>query len=189
MNLKEILRYLGYGQNAPDEETVELIKECYAELMTVAVCKHTATKVKVEHKGDGELLLGDYRINSKKLEINLENCKEAFIFAATLGSGTDMLMNKYVKLNIAKAAVVQACGAAMIEDYIDICEKELLAGLLKEQGLRPRFSPGFGDFTLEYQMVFMEMLKLNKTLGIHLTDGGIMIPEKSVTAIIGITEG
>ena len=188
MNLKEILRYLGYGQNTPNEETLKLIKECYDELIAAAVCKHTVVKVKVELKGNGEILLGDYLINSKKLEINLASCKEAFVFAATLGSGTDMLMNRYVKLNITKAAVVQACGAAMIEDYIDDCEKKLLAGLKKGQGLRPRFSPGFGDFTLEYQHIFMDMLKLNKTLGIHLTDGGVMIPEKSVTAIIGITE-
>ena len=76
----------------------------------------------------------------------------------------------------------------MIEDYIDECEKELSGKLQEGQSLRPRFSPGFSDFTLEYQKLFMDVLRLDKTIGIHLTDGGIMLPEKSVTAIIGIIE-
>lgn len=188
INLKEVLRYLGYGNSEPDEVTLALINECYDELCKVSVPKYAVKKIRVIHKDDGGLLLGEYEINSKKLAINLSGCEEAFVFAATLGSGTDMLMNKYVKLDIAKAAILQACGAAMIEDYIDACEIELASGLSKGQALRPRFSPGFGDFTLEYQEFFMEVLKLNKTVGIHLSDGGIMIPEKSVTAIIGIKE-
>ena len=187
MNLKEILRYLGYGQNEPDEATLALINECYEELLGTASPKYIAQRVNISHK-DGKICFLNYSIPSTKLAINLAGCKEAYIFGATLGNTTDMLMNKYVKLNISKAAVLQACGAAMIEDYIDECEKELSGKLQEGQSLRPRFSPGFSDFTLEYQKLFMDVLRLDKTIGIHLTDGGIMLPEKSVTAIIGIIE-
>ena len=54
--------------------------------------------------------------------------------------------------------------------------------------VRPRFSPGYGDFSLEVQSAFLEMTDATKLIGITLTDGGIMVPEKSVTAVIGLTK-
>ena len=188
MNLKEILRYLGYGQREPDDTMVALIKECYTELEKVADPKLISKRISIEVNGDGNILLGQIKIFSKDLTKNLAGCQEAVVFGVTLGSGTDMLMNRMVKLNIAKASVLQASGAAMIEDYIN----EFQAGLserLSDEGckLRPRFSPGFGDFYLEFQKEIFQIINPGKNIGVFLTEGGVMIPEKSVTAIIGIT--
>ena len=187
MNLKEILRYLGYGQNEPENRMVELIKECYEELAKVAEPKYVAKRVDVSVLEDGTIHLGDVSIRSKDLAKNLEGCHEAVVFATTLGIGTDMLMNRFVKLDIVKASILQACGAAMIEDYIDEYQKGL-SDELSEAGFshRPRFSPGFGDFYLEYQKEIFQILNPEKNIGVHLTEGGVMVPEKSVTAIIGI---
>ena len=49
-----------------------------------------------------------------------------------------------------------------------------------------RFSPGYGDFDLKYQKDILEYLDANKKIGISLTDSLMMIPTKSITAIIGI---
>ncbi len=188
MNLREILRYLGYGQNKPDDTILALIEECYSELSKAAKPKLVQKRISIEVIGDGNICLGETKIYSRDLTKNLMGCSEAVIFAVTLGSGTDMLMNRLVKLDIAKASILQACGAAMIEDYID----EYQAGLeaeLRAEGLkiRPRFSPGFGDFYLEFQKEIFQIINPEKTIGVFLTEGGVMIPEKSVTAIIGIT--
>lgn len=187
MNLKEILRYLGYGQNKPDDKMVALIEECYTELVKAAKPRLVQKRIPIEVIGDGNILLGEIKIFSKDLTKNLMGCREAVIFAVTLGSGTDMLMNRLVKLDIAKASILQACGAAMIEDYIDEFQAELSEGLA-EEGLkiRPRFSPGFGDFYLEFQKEIFQIINPEKAIGVFLTEGGVMIPEKSVTAIIGI---
>ena len=187
MNLKEILRYLGYGQEEPDDAMVALIEECYGELQLVADPKLTSRRIPVKVNGDGNILLEGIKIFSRDLTKNLIGCSEVVVFAVTLGSGTDMLMNRMVKLDIAKASILQACGAAMLEDYID----EFQAGLaqkLVDEGLRirPRFSPGFGDFYLEYQKEIFQIINPEKNIGVFLTDGKVMIPEKSVTAIIGI---
>lgn len=187
MNIKEILRYLGYGHNKPDDATLRMIEECYIELSNVAQPKYVAKRVSLTVSKGGDIELGDVTIHSRDLAKNLLGCNEAIVFAATLGIGTDMLMNRYVKLDISRASVLQACGAAMIEEYID----EYMMGLAKElsledSGHRPRFSPGFGDFYLEYQKDIFRILNPEKNIGVHLTDGGVMVPEKSVTAIIGI---
>lgn len=63
-------------------------------------------------------------------------------------------------------------------------EKEYL-----EKGLylRPRFSPGYGDFPLSAQKEILDGLEAGKRIGITLTEGYLMMPSKSVTAVIGVS--
>ena len=51
---------------------------------------------------------------------------------------------------------------------------------------KPRFSPGYGDFSLEHQRDFMRILDLENSLGLTLTGSLLLVPEKSVTAVIGL---
>ena len=48
-----------------------------------------------------------------------------------------------------------------------------------------RFSPGYGDFPLEAQQVFVIHIK-SKIPWINLTGNGLIIPEKTVTALKGV---
>ena len=50
---------------------------------------------------------------------------------------------------------------------------------------RPRFSPGYGDFPLDNQRDIFQALQVEKRVGIALTESLLMIPSKSVTAVIG----
>ena len=52
--------------------------------------------------------------------------------------------------------------------------------------LCPRYSPGYGDFALENQKGIFNLLSPSKYTGLTLKDNMIMVPEKSVTAVIGI---
>ena len=163
MNIKEILRYLGYGHNKPDDATLRMIEECYIELSNVAQPKYVAKRVSLTVSKGGDIELGDVTIHSKDLAKNLLGCNKAIVFAATLGIGTDMLMNRYVKLDISRASVLQACGAAMIEEYID----EYMMGLAKELSLaisggtdfhaktKPHISigTGYGDLKIPYSVL------------------------------------
>ena len=83
---------------------------------------------------------------------------------------------------------MQAAAAAMVEAYCN----ELNAGWKKEYlenglYLRPRFSPGYGDFPLSAQKQILDGLEAGKRIGITLTEGYLMMPSKSVTAVIGVS--
>ena len=83
--------------------------------------------------------------------------------------------------------MMQAAGAMYIERYCDLLQEELRAQEDRENNLlRPRFSPGFGDVSLEVQKIFFELLQCQKNLALTLNDSLIMSPEKSVTAFIGV---
>ncbi|MBQ8816925.1 MAG: Vitamin B12 dependent methionine synthase activation subunit [Lachnospiraceae bacterium] len=184
---KEIIRYLGYKGEQPGQDILDLIEVCVAEVEAAAVPKHVCRRFPVRVTGETVAAAG-LTFYSKRLATNLKDCAEVVFFAATLGVGVDRLLQKYLKLQVSKAVVVQAVAAAAMEGYCNQCQKELEASCA-EEGLfvRPRYSPGYGDLELAVQGEFLQVLQAHKTVGIVLTEGDIMLPEKSVTAIMGLS--
>ena len=133
---------------------------------------------------DNEVDLGFCRIKSKDLAKNLGGCKAAFIFAATTGTGIDRLIMKYQKTEPSKAVVIDALSSAAVEGLCNLLNDELNHG----RKTAPRYSPGYGDVSLEYQKEILNFLDAQRKIGITLSDRLFMAPVKSVTAIIGILE-
>ncbi len=93
-----------------------------------------------------------FQTRSKNLARNLRDCQSILVFAATLGTGADHLIQKYNRLQMSKAVVMQAAATAIIEEYCDEVCRELRQKFEGEgRYLRPRFSPGYGDFPLSCQ--------------------------------------
>ena len=53
--------------------------------------------------------------------------------------------------------------------------------------MKPRFSPGYGDLSLEMQRDIFRVLDCPRKIGLTLNESLLMSPSKSVTAIIGIS--
>ena len=52
--------------------------------------------------------------------------------------------------------------------------------------LTDRFSPGYGDLPLTVQKDLCGVLDTRRTLGLTVNESMLLIPEKSVTAVMGI---
>lgn len=188
ISVKETLRYLGYGSKMADDTVMDMIDECIEDVHKYANTKSVSRRFNLVIHEDGSVEAAGIRVQSKSLFKNLKDCEEVIFFAATLGTDIDKMLNRYLKLNIAKAAVFQAVAASAIESYCDECQRHIEEQMNKE-GLyvRPRFSPGYGDLPLSIQGQFLGVLNASKTTGIVLSEGDIMIPEKSVSAIMGLS--
>ena len=183
---QETVRYLGYGRNAVDERTHELIEKGFEDLEKAAKFRFVSRIFELERIDDENVRIGTLSVKSKSLARNLNQCEKIVLFGATLGTGTDRLIARTSLTDMAQAVVLQACAAAMLEERCD--EKQLEIGTeLEEQGLylRPRFSPGYGEFDIGYQKPLMQMLDCAKTIGLTMTESFMMTPTKSVTAVIG----
>lgn len=179
LNRSEILRYMRMGRATPDAELSKRIDKVEAELLKVARPKEVHKLIKVK----------DLPFESADLKRVLGGAEECYLFAATLGHEVDLLIRRYSITSPADLLILQASAATMIEAYIDKCELELKKGVGVGVGCRElctRFSPGYGDLPLSVQPIFLEMVDAGKQLGISLTDAYLMIPSKSVTAIIGV---
>lgn len=184
--IKEAIRYLGYGKHAVDENTRALISESFADLQQTAERKSIYRIFDIRHTE--KICIGTMEVESKNLAKNLKGCEQAVIFGATLGIGVDRLIQRTSITNMAKAVVLQACAAAYLEEYCDICQEKIAEELQKEgKYLRPRFSPGYGDFSLSHQPQLLRMIESAKTIGLTMTDSFLMTPTKSVTALIGVS--
>lgn len=186
---KEAIRYLGYGRNAVDEYTLGMIRESFEELQNLVEKKFVYRIFELSILDDGKLMIGKQTIQSKSLHKNLQGCREVVLFGATLGAAVDRQIRKYELLDIAHAVVFQACATAYLEEYCDQVQDELREIVAKDgRYLRPRFSPGYGDFSVLHQKDVLKFLDAPKRIGLTMTDGYMLTPTKSVTAVIGISD-
>lgn len=180
---KEILRYAGCNEN--DEKISDLIDECLNKLgskLDFKVC-YDEFSVNIDNSICD---FGSFAFKSDSLAKNLENCKKVIIFAATIGVEIDRLIIKYSNIAPSKALIFQAIGTERIETLCDrFCDDIKSKTNLN---LRPRFSPGYGDLPLEVQKNIFSVLDCTKKIGIFLNQNLLMLPTKSVTAIVGLTE-
>ena len=197
---KEIFRYLGYRHSAPDAEVDRIIDTCLLQLQQVVTPRFMFREYPVESiwRVDGvensrepqtpRLRIAGMEIFSRSLSRNLRGCESVYLMAATLGLGPDRLIARASVTHMSRAVILQAAAAAMIESWCDIVNRQI-AERAAAEGLycRPRFSPGYGDFPLEYQRDFAQILHLQKEIGVSLTESLLMMPSKSVTAIIGLS--
>lgn len=185
---KEALKYLGFKGAEPDAEILEMLDEAEKALSGAVNPKTLSRRFECETTENG-VCFGGYSFESKKLAKHLKGCNELFLIAATLGVGADNLIRRLSVTDMSKAAVMQACSAALIES---VCNELSLSleNEIKNQGLflKPRFSPGYGDFSIKYQKEIFTLLDCQRRIGLSLSDSFMMIPTKSVTAVIGITK-
>ena len=196
INRKELYIYAGYdAKTTPSDEVLSLIDECIAEVKAVAQlrailkwCPIPREKDEAGEKLLGEFSIGDFAIKSEALGKNLSGCKDAILVGATLSPSVDLLLHRYAKLQVAKSLLMQATAGAHIEAYLDEIQRGIKKRIEPEGlTLRPRFSPGFADFGTEYQPAFLRAINAEKQLGITLAkDSNMMVPSKSVTAVMGI---
>ena len=186
--VKEAIRYLGFGRNTVDDKTMALISDSFKELESAVVPKSIYRIFDLHRAGDTKVVAGNLEIESRNLAKNLLGCDSVVLFGATLGPSVDRLLARYAVTDMAKAVVMQACAAAFLEEYCDACQEEIERETEKSgRHLRPRFSPGYGDFDIRYQVPIVRILDCPKTIGLTLTDSCMMTPTKSVTAVIGVS--
>lgn len=184
---KEVLRYTSYKSDNVDYETDKKIEQNIIKVKNDLSLKSTYNVFDLEN--DLEISFAGVTFNSKNLMKNLKGCDKVIIFAATLGIKIDMEIKKLSKINISDSFIFNACATAAIENYCDQIQSYLKEIFLNEgYFLRPRFSPGYGDFSIEHQKDFASLLNTPKIIGLTLTDSLILIPTKSVTAIIGLSK-
>ncbi len=179
----EILRYSGCKNTTP--EISVLLNECMDIAKSAVDYKVCYRVFDVKVCGD-RCDFGSFKLSSQKLAANLAGCDKAVLFAATLGVGVDRIIAKHSKLEPSKALMLHSIGTAQIEALCDAFCADIC--LEYNTGIRPRFSPGYGDLSLDYQKNIFKQLDCERKIGLTLNDSLLMSPSKSVTAVVGLCE-
>lgn len=185
INRKETLQYLGYLGSGIPAEVEEDISRCEQLILTTA--RPHAVWRYFEMLPDGGFSGTAFRPQGKDVPALLKDCGGAILMAATLGSEAELLLRRSQIRNMGDAVILDAAASAAIENVCDnLCHD--LAEQFKPKHLTDRFSPGYGDFPFSQQRDFFEILDITRRIGVSLSESGLMLPQKSVTALIGVAD-
>ncbi len=181
-------KYLGYKEEINDLQTIELIDQCIEESIQYSdfrkIYKTYTIKVSkdIVHFTNSEIIL-----KSNDLAKLLGNSEKCVVMACTLGVSIEKRINLYKRRDMTKCIVMDAVATALIENLCDDVEESIRSkAALEQQSLTWRYSPGYGDLGLVEQKALIDTLDATKKIGLTYTDQFLLIPRKSVTAIIGI---
>ena len=107
--------------------------------------------------------------------------------AVTVGEEIEKeVTRKFQRGEYTSSILLDAAATAAVEQAADSMEKAIEQNpLIRGYNMRWRFSPGYGDWPLSQQIELFHLSNA-ETIGIKLSSSMMMIPRKSITAIIGL---
>ncbi|MDP4132444.1 MAG: vitamin B12 dependent-methionine synthase activation domain-containing protein [Bacillota bacterium] len=188
LSKSEVLNYLGYKKQSMTGDLDLLIDESMSECLAVATPRYTKGFFDITVDNDTVILKNTNVIfKSSDIAFHLNGAAKCVLFAATLGSETEHMLIKYEKTNMTKAVIFDAACNALIESASDSFEEEIAAELAKSSlYINYRFSPGYGNFSIGNERNIIDLLSAEIRIGLTLNDSSLLIPQKSITAVIGV---
>jgi len=186
-DVREVLRYLRIPEEAPEtlreqvEREAEQLAEQTAPRYTYRAFPISRAAAGVELSGSGVTLAGGLA------EKMLRGCDRAVLLACTLGVEFEAKLHALERRDMSRAVILDACGSAWVESGCDAAEQEI-AARFPGRFLTDRFSPGYGDLPLSIQSDILAALDARRRLGIYIGESLLMLPSKSVTAIVGVSD-
>ncbi len=188
LNKAEAQRYMGFRTALPDENMRAVIDECESELLKVISPRYVYRAADIVRNG-GEIAVSGTSLVFKGRDIaaHLKDCDRCVLMCATISDGADRLIRAYEGADMTKAFVTDCLASAAVEQVCALAEEEI-RNRLSGWYFTWRFSPGYGDLPLDIQPAFLDALNAQKRIGVTVTDSMILIPRKSVTAVMGISQ-
>ena len=187
----EVLRYLGHNGQEIDSDLNLRINECIKETKNEIDTKYVYQIYDI--KKDLNLNTVQFEntnliLKSKDISELLRNCDKCVLMCATLGFNIEKNIRRYSYNNLTKGIIIDACATTSIEEVCDLVQDSILDKVAKEEkSLTMRYSPGYGDLDISANRDILNVLDAHRKIGVTVTNTGIMIPRKSVVALIGIT--
>ena len=193
----EVLRYLGYTGQEIEPELSERIEGVIAGLERSIAPRGVRQVFAVNATGLDADGLPCIRLAGTAVELtgrdifrHLKDASYCALLACTLGMDAERELRTLGSQQPLESAVYDAACSA----YVEAAVEEMDAGVkaqASEFGLKGnwRFSCGYGDCPLDVQPTILAALNATRLIGLTVTTSNLMLPSKSVTAMIGLFEG
>ena len=188
LNQNEALRYLGYRQNAPDTKVQCILDECEKELLSIVKPRFVYKVFDIEIVQEGVKVLNtNLFMPGNSIKEHLKGCEKAVLMGVTISMDVDRLLRIMQVTDMARTIILDSLANVAIEQTCDKVE-ELLKNEITDYYQTWRFGVGYGDLSLDIQGDFLDVINAPKQIGLSASKNSILIPTKSVTAIIGLSK-
>ena len=185
-NITDALRYMKVPPTVRDEEMTRTVREAFVNLEGYIEPRCVWGRFRIAHF-DGGIELDGAEIFSRDIARLTARSDECILLAATLGHEVDRQIAATQRKNMLEGVALDACASVRIDAYIDeYVKNEIVPSLLEDEKLTHRFSPGYGDLSMSVIEDIIAILSATKRIGLSVTRSLMMVPVKSVTAIIGL---
>jgi hypothetical protein len=185
----QVCHYIGYEDNHKLSARISSLIDDYAEHAHYLINPLHSYIIKDVEWARGSIAFIEDSIifQSRIITQLLEHCHQVAIFLVTIGKYLGETTSQLAKDGlILQATVLDAIGSDAVERLADFAQ-DRIKEIAEAQGLvtSRRFSPGYCDWNIGQQRMLFYALTGN-TLGIRLTGECLMLPQKSISGIIGI---
>lgn len=186
---KEIYSYLGYKDSFPDDYVSTLISQLKAEAIAICRPKFGFRIINGEIIDKTTILLEHSRSfhPGRIITYSLKDSELFAIIIASIGKEMDQWITaKREGLDIMEAFIADALGSTIVEAIV-VCGMEYLKKEMSKNnlGISNSYSPGYCGWDVAEQQMLFSLLPAN-FCGVTLTESSLMLPIKSVSALVGL---
>lgn len=181
------LRYMGW-RGEPDERISALMDECEAKLLKTAKPRFVWRVFDISRSEGGIELSGcGFLLPGEDIARHLEGCTKAAITAATLSPDADRMLKRLQLEDGAKGMAADALASVLAEQTSDRAREEILADM---EGYSATwcYAAGYGDFPLEITPLLITAADASRKIGVSCTGSNMLIPQKSIVGVVGLSE-
>ncbi len=188
INRDEAFRYMGHKGGEIPQSIISIADECEQKLLENISPKYIYKIFDITPSQEGIIVENTPLVfKGRDIAEHLQGCEKCVLMCATLSSGADRVIRQYEASGMEKAVVADCLASSAIEQVCNIAEAEIQKAI-GDYNYTWRFSAGYGDFPLEIQKDFLTVLDAQRRIGLNITDSLILIPRKSVTAVMGVSK-
>ncbi len=183
IDINETKRYAGLSKA---DFPPKLLEDACLEAQLLAQSKGVWQLYDYDNCTNTILAAENFTLIGKKIATYLKEADKIAVMAITIGEALEQAITEhFAKGSYSYAVLLDAAGTTAVEMAADQLSKSINqhANRLGYTTL-PRFSPGYGDWNITAQPSVLAFAR-GQDAGITLTESCMLIPRKSVTAVIG----
>lgn len=161
---------------------------CLRIAKSKAAPKATLAKKRIADISSSSIKLeGGILLSTKEISSSLKGASYLCIMALTIGRGIEEAASKYMKKgDFLHGYILDRIGSFACESLAESVEGSLRKEYARKgMSVSMRFSPGYCDFPIEEQFKLDKALDFSR-VGITINKNCMMMPKKSITAIVGV---
>lgn len=189
VDTEQVLLHMGYGSDDVPSARIETLVKEYAENLCHLIEPSYSYVIREvgEVRGSRAFIEGSVSFRSQVVARLLEDCPRVALFVLSIGGRLEEAVRQLSKDGlVVQAAVLDATGSGAVEALAKVVEDIIAAEAAADgSGISRRFSPGYCDWKVSQQKMLFRAMG-GDTDGVRLTSGCLMIPQKSISGLIGI---
>jgi hypothetical protein len=184
LDREAMLSYLHHRGTALTAEQEIAIDAAIDEAIMLSNPKSIARVFRLSTVDDKVEIEGGPILTTKDLARTLRGSENVVVVACTLGHEVVRQIKRHMITRPSEGVLLDAAASALVEALAQVVHRDLPRP--EGYAVGTRYSPGYGDLTLEHQEELLELIGAQQKLGIHTNTGHLMIPEKSILYLAGI---